>query len=367
MKRITHLFKTYFPNTQGGLEEAIRQISKYSVKNGFDVKVISVSKNPFEGKLDGVNCKSYKHNIGPLSSPISFGLLKDFKKIISETDILHLQFPWPTGELMTLLANVKKPVVITFHCDIHSYPLYRKLYTPFLNSLFRKAKYIIPTSVNLLESSSILHNFRSKCVPVNLWLDKERFEILDEPTNEFQTYVDGLKEFSLFVGVLRWYKGLDFLLDSAKKIKGNIVIVGKGPLFLDLKNRIINENINNVYLLGYQDDKNVKYLISKSRFVILPSISAAEAFGQILLEASFFRKPMISTELGTGTSFVNLNNETGFVVKPNDVDSFVKKSNELFMDDFLIEEFGNNSYNRLINNFTEDIQGPRYIDLYNKL
>ena len=171
MPTITHLFKTYFPNTQGGLEEAIRQIGKYSIKNDFDVKVVSVSKLPFDGELDGIKCKSYYHSFGSNSSPVSLDLIKNFSKIIKETDILHLQFPWPTGELLTLLFNVKKPIIITFHCEIHNRQLIRAFYAPLLKRLFKKAMIIIPTSENLMNSSPSLSEFKYKCQPINLWLD----------------------------------------------------------------------------------------------------------------------------------------------------------------------------------------------------
>lgn len=42
MAKITHIFKTYFPETNGGLEEAIRQYGSHAAKNGFEVEVVSV-------------------------------------------------------------------------------------------------------------------------------------------------------------------------------------------------------------------------------------------------------------------------------------------------------------------------------------
>lgn len=367
MPLITHIFKTYFPNTQGGLEEAIRQIGKYSIKNNYNVKVVSVSKLPFDGELDDIKCKSYYHSFGSNSMPISIDLIKNIKSIINEADIIHLQFPWPTGELLTVLFNKKKPIVITFHCDIHNRKIIRLLYTPFIKILFKKAQIIVPTSENLMKSTPILSKFKDKCSIVNLWLDEERFLKQKDPSDDFKTEVRKMEEFCLFVGVLRWYKGLDILLDAAKKIQGNIVIVGKGPLFEKLNKRIEYEKITNVFLLGFQCDKNVNFLIKKSRFIVLPSISPAEAFGQILLEGSFYGKPMITTELGTGTSFVNVNNKTGFVIEPSNCNALIEKSNMLFDDNNLVEKFGRNAYNRYLENFTEDIQGPKYMKIYNDI
>ncbi len=367
MKTITHIFKTYFPNSQGGLEEAIRQIGKVSVKNGYTVRVVSVSKNPFEGELDGIRCTSYYQSFGNSSLPFSIKLLKKFKSIVRDSDIVHLHYPWPVGELLILLFNVQKPIIITFHCDIHHHRFIRKLYTPFIRKLFKKANIIVPTSDNLINSTKILSEFRNKCRTINLWIDEERFSKIPDPDITFIDTVSQYSNYCLFVGVLRWYKGLDVLVEASSKIKGNIVIVGKGPLFEKLKHRIEMEKLSNIFLLGFRSDTEVKYLLQQSRFVVLPSVSPAEAFGQILLEASYFCKPMVTTELGTGTSFVNLNNETGFVVEPGNVDELAEKCNILFEDNNLAQKFGTNAYNRLKNNFTEDIQSHKYLEIYKSL
>ncbi|WP_225246636.1 MULTISPECIES: glycosyltransferase [Rhizobium/Agrobacterium group] len=47
----------------------------------------------------------------------------------------------------------------------------------------------------------------------------------------------------------------------------------------------------------------------------------SEAFGLALVEAARAGKPMISCEIGTGTSFVNKHGETAYTIPPNDVAS----------------------------------------------
>lgn len=367
MVKITHIFKTYFPDTQGGLEEAIRQIAKFSVRSGYYVSVVSVSKSPSEGMIDGIFCKSYKQSFNVKSNPFSKELLFNYRDVIKNTDILHLHFPWPTGELLTLLNNVNKPIVITFHCDIHNSVILKTLYRPFMKKIFMKASVVVPTSSNLLNSASFLKDFKDKCEVISLWLDDERFQCLGNPDENMKKFILNIGDYSLFIGVLRWYKGLDVVLDCAKNVSGNIVIVGKGPLMQKLKNEIQKRSIKNVHLLGYQSDSNVKYLIEKSRSIILPSTSPAEAFGQTLLEASYFKKPMITTELGTGTSFVNLDKVTGYVIEANNSLELSSAINKMFLDDTITRNFGANAYNRYLNLFTEKIQGPKYIDIYNRL
>lgn len=367
MAVVTHLFKTYFPDTQGGLEEAIRQIGKYAVSKGYDVRVVSISQYPNRQRLDGIECVSYSKTFGISTMPISLNLWRDFKKIIAETDILQIHSPYPFAELLTLFNVVNKPCILTFHAPIIGRDLCVKCYSPFYKSLLKKVDAIVPTSKNLAESTLFFNGLGEKIYPINLWLDQSRFCNLQEVDNNFRMQVDSYGDFALFVGVLRSYKGLDVLLDAAKRVSKNIIIVGKGPRMSHLEKRIKNESIKNVYLLGYQSDDNIGYLLKRCLFFVLPSNTRGECFGQVLLEASYYHKAMISTELGTGTSFVNKDNYTGFVIPPNDELLLAEKMNYMFdnMETCLL--MGENAYKRYETNFTEEIQGEKYISLYEML
>ncbi len=59
--------------------------------------------------------------------------------------------------------------------------------------------------------------------------------------------------------------------------------------------------LNNVAFAGYIEDKMLPAFYKLSRGFVFPSCDRSEAFGISLLEASYFSKPMISTELGTDT------------------------------------------------------------------
>ena len=367
MPTITHIFKTFFPDTQGGLEEAIRQIAKYSIEKGYKVNVVSVSRDPKSTMLDGIQCKSYKFSLGSQSMPISIPMALDFKTIVNNSDIIHLHYPYPQSDLLVLSYNVKKPVVVTFHCEILNRKIIRILYEPFAKAILKRANAVVATSQNLLESTSLLKYTRHKSRVINLWLDEHRFNNLIPVTEEFSKKIKSFGKFALFVGVLRWYKGIDVILDTSKKIKGNIVIVGKGPLKEHLLERIRVENITNVFLTGYVADEEMAQLFKSCQFTILPSISPAEAFGQVLLESSYYSKAMITTELGTGTSFVNLHEKTGFVVSPNNSDELAEKMNVFFENESICIDYGKNANIRLKENFTSNIQGKKYIELYNEL
>lgn len=367
MITITHFFKTFFPDTSGGLEEAIRQIAKVSINEGYKVQVVTLSNNPRDEYIDGIRVISFKTNISFSTMPISFSLINNFKKVLDSTDIIHLHYPYPFMELLTLLSGTTKPIVLTFHGSIVGRKLLTTCYSPFLNALYRKVDYIVPTSEKLARTSHELDNFWDKIVPINLWIDESRFTKLKGPSDEFKTKIDRLGDFALYVGVLRHYKGIDTIIDASKSTNGNIVMIGKGPKLDEARQRINDEHITNLYPLGFQSDENLAYALKKCTMVILPSCSRGECFGQVLLEGSYFKKTLISTELGTGTSVANKDGISGFVIDPNSPEQLAEKMNLLFDDLQLRDRMSHQSFDYLMNNFTAKIQGRKYIELYHKL
>ncbi|SMC76329.1 rhamnosyl/mannosyltransferase [Desulfocicer vacuolatum DSM 3385] len=368
MPKITHVFKTYFPETNGGLEEAIRQIGRHSIRDGYRVEVVAAGAKSYElSTPDNITVKFHESLWDLYSNPVSLPFMKQFKTICKNTDILHFHFTWPTAEILTLIHSVSNPMVVTFHCDIHKNKFLKTLYRPIMKRFLKRADKICVTSRNLFLNTPCLHEFQRKVEEVPLWLDEQRFSGLSGPDKTIIDFVKECKPYGLFAGVLRWYKGLEILLEASRKFNGDIVIVGKGSLYRQLKKQIKKENLNHVHLLGFQSDSNLKYLIQNCRFVVLPSITPAEAFGQILLEGLYFSKPLISTELGTGTSLVNRHNRTGLVVKPGNVASLASAMNRMCLDELLHERLTSGTFYHYKMNFSEAVQGKKYSQIYESL
>ncbi|MGB7815434.1 MAG: glycosyltransferase, partial [Methylotenera sp.] len=60
-----------------------------------------------------------------------------------------------------------------------------------------------------------------------------------------------------------------------------------------------------------------------------------QALRMVLLEASMMKKPMILCEIRAGTSFINLHEETGFVVSPEAPESLAGAMQDLLRDEAL--------------------------------
>jgi glycosyltransferase involved in cell wall biosynthesis len=74
--------------------------------------------------------------------------------------------------------------------------------------------------------------------------------------------------------------------------------------------------------------------------VAFPSHLRSEAFGISLLEGAMYGKPMISSEIGTGTTYINIDQQTGLVVPPSDPQALREAMRTLWDDPQLAQEMG---------------------------
>src|SRR5690606_26566538 len=93
----------------------------------------------------------------------------------------------------------------------------------------------------------------------------------------------------------------------------------------------------------------------------------SEAFGISLLEGAMFGKPMISSEIGTGTSYINSHGETGLVVPPGDVQALRLAMDRLWHDQALAERMGAAAQQRYIELFTAERMSQSMADIYQQV
>lgn len=366
--KIAHIFKTYFPDTQGGLEEAIRQIARYTTGRGIENRIITLSDRAFPRQLahPEADVIRFQTTIDILSTPMSLDFFQAYPRAIEDCDILHFHFPWPFAELTYLMHKIPKPAIVTYHADARKYKWIQLLYRSFMNRFLTRMDRIVVTSRQYLDSSVDLKPFRQKCRVIPLTLDPSRFSAPEAETLKTvkNTYGD---QFFLFVGVLRPYKGIEYLLKAMQHVNGTLVIIGRGKEKAALRKQCRELGLTNVCFTGYVEDRYLPAFYMLCKAFVFPSVNRSEAFGVSLLEASYFGKPMITTELSTGTSYVNQHRVSGLIVPPGNVRALIAAMNTLRENETLCSYYGANAYRRLNNLFSPEISGNLYIDLYKEV
>jgi glycosyltransferase involved in cell wall biosynthesis len=366
--KILHVYRTFFPDTHGGLEQAIRQIARGTSSPNCHVKIFTVSKGCHKTRsidVDGIDVYQAPQLFEYASVNVMRRGWLTFRRLAKWADVVHFHFPWPFGDLLRLLVPLDTPVVVTYHSDIIRQKRLRKLYAPLMHRFFQSCDRIVSTSPNYLRSSSVLNRYMGKVDVIPLGLERSTYPVVssDRLSELEQEYGRG---FFLFVGVLRYYKGLHILLEAIKDTDFRVLIVGAGPIEAELHKKAKELKLNNVEFLGYVDDESKLALFELCQAVVFPSFLRSEAFGMTLLEGAMLGKPLISSEIGTGTSYVNIDGETGLVVPPSDPLA-LRSAMTLMTDDRVARRLGDGAKERFGALFSGKRMGRAYIRLYERI
>ncbi|MEW6329844.1 MAG: glycosyltransferase [Pseudomonadota bacterium] len=369
---VLHVYRTYFPDPPGGLQEAIRQIALAGTAAGLEQHIYALSPSPVpmqiarpEGRV--VRSRSW---MAPASCDIGgIGALRLFSRLARETSLLHYHFPWPFADFLHSVTKPAAPAVMTYHSDIVRQRLLGSLYSPLMWSMLRSMKAIVATSPAYIRTSPVLSHptIRDKVRMIPLGIEENSYPDDGDDSVFGRIYLHADEPYFLFVGMLRYYKGLDFLVQAAKSVAAKVVIAGSGPELPRLKTLASEMDVKNVVFAGQVTDAEKVALLKNCRALILPSHLRSEAFGMVLVEAAMLGRPLISCEIGTGTSYVNVHEETGFVVPPMNPDVLAKAMISLLMDERLAASFGRHARTRYEQFFSGKAMGRAYAELYREV
>jgi O-antigen biosynthesis rhamnosyltransferase len=366
--RVLHFYKTYFPDSYGGVEQFIYQLARGSTLRGIEIDVLSLSSDVSSEThaLDSHTVHRVRKNFEIASTAFSFGAFAKFASLARQADIIHYHYPWPFGDLVHFATRFSKPTVLTYHSDIVRQQRLLKLYRPLMRRFLGSVDRIVATSQNYIETSDVLSGYLDKTEVIPIGLDRSTYPDSDPARLEKWRAQVG-ERFFLFVGMLRYYKGLHILLDALRGTDYPLVIVGAGPIESELRIHAAQIGLTNIFFLGAVSDSDKVALLELSHAVLFPSHLRSEAFGISLLEGAMFGKPMISSEIGTGTSFVNIHGETGLVVPPNDPVALREALRMLHENSELADRMGDRAFQRYQKYFTADQMVDRYVELYAEL
>jgi len=365
--RVLHIFKTYHPDTFGGVERTIHAIAKGALVHGIRSDVLSLSRNPVANtvEFDGHMAYKVKLDLELASTGFSRDAFSKFEELSAKADVVHYHFPWPFMDLLHLMHPPGKPTVVTYHSDVVKQKLLLKLYQPLMHRFLSSVTRIVATSPNYLESSEVLQRYRNKTEIIPIGLDEADYPRASEDLKH--TWEARFpKPFFLFVGVLRYYKGLHTLIEAAKNVEAEILIAGEGPMEGKLKAQVESAGLSNVHFLGPVSDLDKAALLELCTAFVFPSHLRSEAYGLSLVEAAMFGKPMISCEIGTGTSFVNKHGLTGIVVPPEDSTSLARAMREIH-EELSRKGLGSNARMRYQDHLRADVMANRYSNFYTSL
>ncbi len=362
----------YYPPQFGGIESATFDVTEGLNRSGEHCDVLCSSPS-LKTTIETVNgYKIYRMGSWMTLSATSIApsLIMQLKKLKKNYDIIHVHFPNPMAALALYLVRPECKVVIHWHSDIIKQ---RKMYV-FYRYLERwaldRADAIIATSENYLSHSRPLCSYLHKTSVVPLGISTERFSCKQQDFERLQNEFAGKKViFSL--GRLVYYKGFEYLVRAAKHLNKDTVVIigGTGELKGQLEELIKQEQLQDkVKLPGRISEDEVACYFKICDIFCLPSTQRSEAFGVVQLEAMYFGKPIIATNVpGSGVNWVNLHEITGINVPVRDSAALARAITKILDTPELQQSFSKNSYERFRKQFTREHMVGTLKEVYSAL
>ena len=183
--------------------------------------------------------------------------------------------------------------------------------------------------------------------------------VKDTTTNE-------VGEYGLYFGRVAEEKGVDTLVKAYEQLPNlNLKIMGDDNTeeAIKLKKYIKEKNINNIEFLGFKTGRDLEDIIQKSKYVFIPSIWY-DNLPNTALEAFQYYKPVIASNIGSLPELVT-DGYNGYLFETANIDDLIGKINTIEKQD--IKQMGNNSHQKLIEDFSMQKHYEKLIELFEKV
>ena len=350
----------------GGKERQFSEILKALTKvNYFDVEVVLMSKSIEYSTIKGLSVKIHyvKRRIrrDPMLFKVFYKICKEFKP-----DVIHV---WDPMTCIYVFPAAKILQISIINGSIRHAVSASK---PFTQLWFHK-HFILPFSSKVVTNSLAgLRAFdleiSSKHKLIYNGFDFSRTDLVETPITVKQRFDIQTKKIVGMVANFTDAKDYRTYIDAALEIIAQrddvtFLCVGDGKNLATIKKLVPGIAASKIKFLGKLDDTDS--IVNLINIGVLTSnpIGHAEGISNAIMEYMAFCKPVIATNSG-GTSEIVANNQTGFIVKPFDVEGIVFKVNLLLNDCSVANKMGLAGKKRIKNSFNLSMMVKNYIELY---
>jgi glycosyltransferase involved in cell wall biosynthesis len=357
---VLHLGK-YYPPHPGGMETHLRDLATRQAHSA-QVSVIVANSGWREDQTNdsGVSVIRVARLTAVASMPVCPGLQSAIRN--SPADLVHIHAPNPGAAYAFLASRHPGKLVVTHHADTIGRSLLRRFSDPTVARMMERASRILVTSHRYLESSAELAAYRQKCCVVPLGIDPTIAAAADPETTQ-SLRLQFPSGFILALGRLVPYKGFDVLIRAMKWVDSKLLLVGTGPLHRKLLRLTESEKLGDkIIMLGRVEDTR-PYFAAASVFA-LPSVTRAEAFGIVQLEAMAAGVPVVNTRIDSGVPEVCSHGTTAITVPPGDPMALGLAIQMLLDRDDLRKQLGEAARARVNAEFSANLMCARTMRVY---
>lgn len=367
--RVLQVYRDYFSTLPGGIERHVHELV-HGLRPDVQTEALvsSRSRRSFT-HMDGDVPVHFIAEYGRFQGiPVSPGFSRAMTR--GDYDVLHLHSPNPTGEMAARFSRSRAARVVTYHATTQRGARFRPLYEAFLSNVLRGSRRVIASSESLVNRTPLLARLRERrsdaLAIVPFGVDVERFAPGPTPISLELRESWGEGPTILFLGRLRYYKGLEYLIEAASSLEAKLVMIGDGlerARIESMGRSLLGERF--IFVPEVLDERVADTYRAADVFC-LPSTSDAEAFGISALEAMACGVPAVTTEVGTATSAINKDGVTGFVVPPADPEALSAALTKILDDPSLAAELGSAARKRVLQHYDRRVMLQRILHIYDQ-
>jgi glycosyltransferase involved in cell wall biosynthesis len=374
-EQITTILQILPALNTGGVERSTVEVAEAIVNAGGRALVVSTGGNMVNEitRVHGVHIKMQVHSKNPF---IIYTNIARLVKLIKEhkVDVVHVRSRAPAWSAYFAAKQCRKPLVITFHGTYSVSNFFKRKY----NAIMTSGDRIIANSRFIAG-----HMRRIYGVPVNKiriiprGVDLLRFDPKKISAERVVALAykwrleDGFPVIMLPGRLTRW-KGQTLFIDAIKQLDRRDIRCllvgdsqGRDGYRQELECMVEDLGLGGVVrIVDHCDDMPAAYMLSD--IVVSASIDP-EAFGRVVIEAQSLGRPVIAAAHG-GTKETVIENETGWLVPPNDVGALAKtleKALNLSPEERTV--LSQKGIANIRNNFSKDTMCAKTLDVYNEV
>lgn len=364
------IYSDHFYPSIGGSENYALDLASELFRNGHKVGVITAEKTSGDDK--------FQFDIFRLHKPFSIKRMNiNFIEVLHiirffNPDIFHINYQ-TGGEniIIPFLKLMKIPIFITYHAD--HVVILGKLIDEFqMATVFRLASMI------MVQSEHDARKFKNRGFSRNK-LKLFRFNGID--TNKYHCKMRGsininflkllcvgrLDDGHKYKGVIELIRGLIEMKKENICLNLSLTIIGEGELRKSYEDECRIHDMDNIKFMGNLNDNEIIEALCQTNFLILPSISNAEGFGRVALEALSCGTPVIVSKYAGISDLIKKYN-AGIIYDPNNFNFLVNQLNGIARHSSTIEKFISNGRKLIVEeNLTLGETTKKIVEMYNHI
>ena len=314
--KVLHIGK-FYPPVPGGIERVVQSLC-HVTRGRLECSVLAfhTRASTVTEEVDGIPVT----RVGTWGSAGSVAVSPAFPTHLARAraDVIILHEPNPWALLSFAAVRPRIPLAIWFHSEVVRPKLqYELFYAPLARPAYRTARRFLVSSPKLAEHAAALQPYRDRVTVIPFGIDADRWrpdEAVRRRAEEIRR--EAGRPVVLFAGRHVPYKGVQVLIRAAAPLHVDVVVLGDGPMRETWMTLAAEQQGRARFVFpGEVGDDQIRAYLVASRMLVLPSVTRAEAFGFVQLEAMACGVPVISTAVETGVPWVN---QTGIVVPPQD-------------------------------------------------